>query len=861
MVNTSTSETKKRTKFNYYLWATLVPIGLLAIILSILQIAPFGGKSLLVSDLATQYLPFFADLRSQLLHHSISSYSFLVSIGDGMLPIYTYYLMSPLNLIIVFFSKAQLPLAINIIISCKIILSSISMSWFLQRKYQSTSLVGVAGGIAYGFCSFVAMYFYDLMWLDALIGLPIIIWGLERLVKYQKSWLYTFALAFTIIINYYMGYIICVFAVIYLVYLLIKQRPQNINWTNYLRSVRPVIFRFIWFSLLAGLLSGFMLLPTVLAMLSTGKGVFSWWSFIPFPAFGPSSLVNLGVGASNFDGRLLHGPSIFSGSFFLIGAIVYFRSSRITKPNKRAAGWLLLAILLGMGIETFNTIWHMFQQPAGFPFRMVYLFSFAVIMLTYEGYLQGMFAEKQVVVKTAVLIMVLILIGYAVANFTANQQDLNQLLTYQYFVSNWNIIFAAAFLLATVMVIGTGKNHYQLSQYLILLLVSVEMGFNFLEANWTMPLVQTKQYSQAFQRSEDQFSKLNDKQFYRSTVYNLDLRKSFPVDYNGYNDSLIFGYRGINSYSSTLNSNTWHVLNSLGFDSRNVRRIGSMGATPVTQQLLGLKYDVVIDGNRSKAVVNQQTSGLGFMTNKQIEDIHFNANQPFYNLNSLVNAEVGRSENPFVLARIVKTKQTKHNDRFQYRLTVKSQLTGQQYLYVPQVRLADTEVKINGKAIDPTLQGLGTQIIKINQVVKGQTTDIEIDSKQPIYDLSQSVASFDQPRFDKVYQDLNQHALKVEHADQLTSQGSHFKGEVNVSAAKPILLVSLPYNDGWQVRSDGKRVATVKVADGLLGVKLTPGKHQLQFDYQVEGLKAGIIVSIISILMMLGTAGWQLFKK
>ncbi|MCY9806397.1 YfhO family protein [Lentilactobacillus senioris] len=861
MVNSKSSGTKPRTKLNYYLWAILVPLILLAIIFGVLQIAPFGGKSLLISDLATQYLPFFAYLREQLLQHSISSYSFLVSIGDGMLPIYTYYLMSPFNLIIVFFAKAQLPLAINLIISLKIILSSVSMSWFLQRKYQSTSLVGVAGGIAYGFCSFVAMYFYDLMWLDALITLPIVIYGLEQLVQRQKSWLYTFALALTIIVNYYMGYIICVFAVIYFVYLLMKQRPQDTRWSKYVSVIRPTIFRFIWFSLMAGLLSGFMLLPTVLAMLSTGKGVFSWWSFMPLPAFGPSSLVNLGVGASNFDGRLLHGPSIFSGSFFLIGAVVYFRSAQITKQNKRAAGWLLLAVLLGMGIETFNTIWHMLQQPAGFPFRMVYLFSFAVIMLTYEGYLKGMFAEKQTVIKTAVLIMVLILIGYAVANFTANQQDLNQLLTYQYLVSNWNIIFAAAFLLTTVLVIGTGKNHYQLAQYLILLLVSVEMGFNFWEANKAMPLVQTKQYSQAFKRSEKQFSKLKDKQFYRSNVYNLDLRKSFPVDYNGYNDSLIFGYRGINSYSSTLNSNTWHVLNSLGFDSRNVRRIGSMGATPITRQLLGLKYDVVVDGKHSEIIVDHQTSGLGFMTNRQIKDVHFSANQPFYNLNMLINAETGRSENPFVLAQDIKIRQTTYHDRFQYHLIVKAQLDGQQYLYVPQVRLAETEVKINNQVVDPRLRGLGTQVIKINRAKKGQLTDIKIDSKQPIYELSQMVASFDQPRFNKVYQELNRHSLNVKNAERLTNNGSHFAGTITVDKDKPILLVSLPYNDGWQIKSDGKQVPTVKVADGLLGVELTPGQHRLQFNYQVEGLKAGILVSIMSALMMLGTVVWQRFKK
>ena len=867
MFNSRKTGNVSRSKISYFGWALLAPVIVLSVVFAILQVAPFGSKSLLVSDLATQYLPFFADLRTQLLHHSLSSYSFLISIGDGMLPIYTYYLMSPFNLIIVFFSKAQLPVAINMIIWLKVVLSSVSMSSFLHLKYKATNLVGVAAGIAYGLCGFVAMYFYDLMWLDALILLPWVVYGLERLVKQQKSWLYLLALTATIITNYYMGYIICVFAVIYFIYLLMKERPAATPWSPYLTSMKKTGWRFIWFSLLAGMLSAVLLVPTVLAMLSTGKGSFSWTNFLPYPTFGPSVLVNLGVGASNFYGRLSHGPSLFTGSFFLIGVLVYFWSKNISRSQKKSAGWLILAVLVGMWVETSNTIWHMFQQPAGFPFRMVYLFSFVVIMLTYEGYLQGMFADFKLVKRAAGTIMALILIGYAVANVARYliaphlPAWRSAFMTYQYFVSNWYIIWAAVFLVVTVLVIKLVPEHPKGAQWIILLLVGVEMGTNFLLANQDMPLMNTKSYSEAFQRADAELKHPAEKQFYRTTVNDRDLRKAFPVDYNGYNDSLIFGNRSVNSYSSTLNANTWHVLSSLGFASRNIRRIGSMGATPVTAQLLGLKYNVIVDGSHSKTFVNSQTSGLGFMTDSAIETVKFNDGEVFANLNALVNAETGRSVNPFVLTKLVQVKKSTHDNQFHYRLVVESQINGKQWLYIPGVRLKDTEVKINGRQLNAELKGLGTQTVDLGKAVKGQRTVVEIGSQRPLTDLRQLVATFDQHRFDRSYRELNRNAFAVQNAADLNSSASHFTGTVTATKKRPVLLISLPYNDGWQVTEDGKALPTTKVADGLLGVKLTPGYHHLKFSYQVQGLKLGMVISIMGGLLALGTVIWHKRKK
>nr|WP_252892947.1 YfhO family protein [Lentilactobacillus otakiensis] len=128
------SQRGRHTKRHFYILAVLTPFLLVSALFVVIGIAPFGAHNLLVSDLSTQYLQFFSELKHQLANFSFSSYSFLMSIGDSLVPIYAYYLLSPLNLIILFFGNAQLPIAIDLIIWVKLILCSISMSVFLAKK-------------------------------------------------------------------------------------------------------------------------------------------------------------------------------------------------------------------------------------------------------------------------------------------------------------------------------------------------------------------------------------------------------------------------------------------------------------------------------------------------------------------------------------------------------------------------------------------------------------------------------------------------------------------------------------------------------------------------------------------------------
>jgi len=83
------------------------------------------------------------------------------------------------------------------------------------------------------------------------------------------------------------------------------------------------------------------------------------------------------------------------------------------------------------------------------------------------------------------------------------------------------------------------------------------------------------------------------------------------------------------------------------------------------------------------------------------------------------------------------------------------------------------------------------------------------------------------------------------------------KGRISIVGNK-ILVLTIPYDKGWTAYVDGSKVVTLKVENGLTGIKLSPGKHIVELKYFPQGMTAGIIISLVTLLLLLIIAK---FKK
>ena len=228
-----------------------IPLAVMIACMAIFQVEPFGNNSFLIIDGLHQYMPFFSILYDKLQEGGSLFYSFRAGLGINFLSLFSYYLSSPLNFFILLFDKTQLNMAVSLLIVLKIALSGLTAGIYFSSKTKKPGVTVLVCSAAYALNSYMVGYCWNVMWLDAVMIFPIVILGIERLIDKKDGRLYGAALFYALYCNYYIAFMICIFAVIwYLFYSF--------------RSVRQFFFRgiaFAFYSLLSAGMAGMLLIP------------------------------------------------------------------------------------------------------------------------------------------------------------------------------------------------------------------------------------------------------------------------------------------------------------------------------------------------------------------------------------------------------------------------------------------------------------------------------------------------------------------------------------------------------------------------------------------------------------------------
>ena len=122
----------KKKLINYVL-AFICPFVLLLIVFALLKIYPFGNNDLLWFDTQAQYIDFLSYWQDVIRGQASIFYSFSKNLGGNMFGLFTYYLTSPINLLVLLFSKIDLPQAFMLIILIKIGLCGVSFRYYLDN--------------------------------------------------------------------------------------------------------------------------------------------------------------------------------------------------------------------------------------------------------------------------------------------------------------------------------------------------------------------------------------------------------------------------------------------------------------------------------------------------------------------------------------------------------------------------------------------------------------------------------------------------------------------------------------------------------------------------------------------------------
>ena len=201
-----------------YLLVFAVPALIMYIAYALFGVHPYGDNSVLVLDLNGQYVYYYEAFRDAFWGDGSLVYDWSRNLSGEMFGIFAYYLASPFMLIICLLPRTAMCGAIELMQLAKIGAAAVTFAFFLRKtgKPKNTSLIVFS--LCYALMAYMTVQLMDPMWLDGLIYLPLICWGVHRLVDEGRMLPLIIPLALMFIAHFYIGYMVGFFTFCYFVY-------------------------------------------------------------------------------------------------------------------------------------------------------------------------------------------------------------------------------------------------------------------------------------------------------------------------------------------------------------------------------------------------------------------------------------------------------------------------------------------------------------------------------------------------------------------------------------------------------------------------------------------------------------------
>ncbi len=367
-------DNEKVKKVVLYLLAFLFPLVLLVGIFIYLKVYPFGENTYLPVDAFGQYVNFLQYFRNVFLEDGSIIYSLSKSIGGEMYGLFAYYLISPFNFITLFFQKGNMTFVFDIILILKVATSSLTFTYYLNRR-KKADFTNLIFAIMYSFSAYVVTYGFNIMWLDAVILLPLVVAGIDDIVHSKKNILYIISLSLTLITNYYVGFMVCIFSLMYFIYKILIGDLEN------KKEALTKIGIFIISSICAALIAGVILVPVFIG-LQDGRADFSFSELSLDKNFNIENLMSK-FATNSFDLEEIKNsamPPVFCGILANVLTLSYFFNGKIKIREKILSLLLLILFIISFYIKGINLLWSMGNIPAWYIYRYAFCFSFMYII-------------------------------------------------------------------------------------------------------------------------------------------------------------------------------------------------------------------------------------------------------------------------------------------------------------------------------------------------------------------------------------------------------------------------------------------------------------------------------------------------
>lgn len=795
-------------------WAALLmPLGIMLVIFIGNGIYPFGDRSFLVSDMYHQYMPFFTELMRKVREGESLAFSYQVGIGSNFMALFVYYLASPLHIFALLVPEAYLMEFMSYLVVFKIGLAGLTAYIYLRKHFESSDWVALLFSCFYALSGYVAAYNYNIMWIDCVVLLPLIVLGLERLVKEGKCGLYCVTLGLSIFTNFYISIMICIFLVLYFILLMVNEK-------NRLRSMGY----FALFSLLAGGMAAVLLIPEVCAILETDFGD------MDFPAVVESYFSVLDMLARHcmcvFTERGLdHWPNIYCGSAVVMLVPMYALNKNISIREKFTRLALIGFMLISFGTNMLDFIWHGLNYPDSFPGRQSFIYILLVLTVCYDAYLHVQEAEKEH-----------ILYGYlcAVVFFLYCEK----FVTHEDF--QWGVkLLTLGFISAYAILLWLYRTRQDESLKRIVAIGAVALVVAESCINMAITSVGTVSRSAYLGQLEDYNTLYEATKDREESLYRLEI-----FDRRTKNDGTLAGYPTASVFSSTMNSYVMDMYQRLGMRHSKVYYCFD-GATALTSAMLNVNYMFGdsekyesslyrLIGQSGDVYLYECTATLpfGYVVPVGFDLPDAYANHGIYLQNKMIQELEGKG-NLFVQSSKSETEEG---------LLITAKRDGHHYAII--TAWGTNKVKITGGSLEEAdyeeLQS--GSIVYLGYLKNGETLTVTNgDEEDMTPEISADVFRLNETLLESVLE-----RLSAQHLENVTWESDRITGEITMEEAGRLIL-TVPYEDGWTVLVNGRETEGTLFGGCLMAFDLEPGYYSFEMTYVPKGTWAGVAVSVVSI--------------
>ena len=810
-------------------------------------LAPFGTKSLVVMDADIQYLDFFCYFKDVLDGKNSIGYSFGKTLGGTNIAVFSYYLSSPFNLLLIFFKRSQLHIFFNVVVALKLSLASMTFAYFgqkrLERSVTGYSFVYSLIAVGYGLCQYNIAQSSNIMWLDGVYMLPLILLQISNIVNGKKAHALPFLVGIAIIFNWYSAGIDCIYSGFWFIFELALYAVDKKFNLKYFISCSA--------KYLLGMISGVMLsavlfLPTFAALKKSTRGSLHFDDLMDFSFIGelPSVIPKYAYGAKSEYGSV----ALFCGSLAIVLAIFAVFNNRIGIRKRALRSGFLACTVLSFYWHPLFIMFSLFQWASSYHYRYSYVAVFSILFLALLGANEiNSKPQAQRLLGIAVIFSGLLVI-----------------LQYCKNVNDTNYVYATAVMviLETILFVCSrfeNKNKLLLIFWTAIFAVAgtVDLAENakiLLNSYSVDEVTQNNAYIDAQEKTIAAIKQADQSLYRISQTTTRNMGQDQLTAY--YNEALAYNYASISGYTSSPDDIQRKFLNKLGYpingENMCITNTSILGA----DSLMGVKYVLSPydiqgltqiserDGNGKSIYLNSYAFPLAFAYDDTGYVIKETAN-PFEYQNELYKQLFGITEELYYpIEYDISYSDNNCGAKIQVHIPDASNVVV--YGNVPWNYPADSSIYINDEFATKYACWLSPTVFYITNT-GGQECEVDVQSNEENF-------NWDSVQFYALNLDILSKCSEIANAgipDNLSVTNGHVSLCVDATE-NDRLFISVPSDEDWDITVNGGEAEAELIGDCFYSIKLTQGTNDITMTYHIHYLKLGIVITALTLTLYIG---------